>query len=70
MVSNLHAQVRAHGQEHILKWWPQLSDAQRTELERQLTALDLQLLRDLYARRDEVATLPAPDRRLGQTLAE
>jgi UDP-N-acetylglucosamine/UDP-N-acetylgalactosamine diphosphorylase len=62
MHSDLLEHLRPHGQEHILKWWPQLSDAQRAELQQQIAALDLKLLQQLYAQRDELATLPAPDR--------
>jgi UDP-N-acetylglucosamine/UDP-N-acetylgalactosamine diphosphorylase len=62
MHSDLHAHLRSHGQEHILKWWPQLSDAQRAELQQQIAALDLKLLQKLHAQRSEIATLPAPER--------
>jgi UDP-N-acetylglucosamine/UDP-N-acetylgalactosamine diphosphorylase len=58
----LHDHFRSHGQDHVLRWWPQLSPAERNELHQQLAALDLPMLRDLYARREEVATLPAPER--------
>jgi UDP-N-acetylglucosamine/UDP-N-acetylgalactosamine diphosphorylase len=62
MIPDLLKHLRTHGQEHVLRWWAQLSDEERTELQQQLAALDLKLLADLYARRAEVATLPAPER--------
>src|SRR5947209_5186534 len=53
--------LRQFGQEHVLRWWPELSDAERGSLVRQLEALDFQQLRQLYSHRDETFTLPPPE---------
>src|SRR5207248_992381 len=58
----LRQRLRQHGQEHVLAFWDRLDDNQRRELLSQLEALDLDLLRRLYARRDENEEVPSPDR--------
>ena len=37
----LRDRLRRFGQEHVLRWWPELADAERTELIAQLQWLDL-----------------------------
>ncbi len=54
----LRARLRQHGQEHVLRWWPDLSDAERRGLLGQLEALDLGQLAQLFGHRDETFTLP------------
>jgi UDP-N-acetylglucosamine/UDP-N-acetylgalactosamine diphosphorylase len=39
-----------HGQEHLIRWWPDLDRAQRSALAAELNALDLDQLDDLVAR--------------------
>src|SRR4051794_7988398 len=76
----LAGRLARHGQEHLLRWWPELDDAQRSALAAEVSALDFERLDALVARfvgdegRDDA---PAPDRvrpidvvRLPQTDAE
>jgi UDP-N-acetylglucosamine/UDP-N-acetylgalactosamine diphosphorylase len=60
--AELRQRLRQFDQEHVLRWWDNLADDQRRELLGQLQALDLEQLHRLYARRDEVFSLPAPER--------
>jgi UDP-N-acetylglucosamine/UDP-N-acetylgalactosamine diphosphorylase len=53
-----------HGQEHLLRWWPELKDAQRVALAEEVAALDLDRLDRLVAALvlgDEPAA-PPPER--------
>jgi UDP-N-acetylglucosamine/UDP-N-acetylgalactosamine diphosphorylase len=59
---DLRQRLRDHGQEHVLAWWDRLNDPERQELLGQLQAVDVELLRRLYARRDESYTVPAAER--------
>lgn len=47
---DLYAQLAAHGQEHVLQFWPSLTAAERADLVAQLTALDLDQLDMFFAR--------------------
>src|SRR5262249_8559531 len=58
----LRQRLRQYGQEHVLAWWGELSEAEQRELLDQLRGLDLEQLRKLYAAREETYTLPTPDR--------
>jgi UDP-N-acetylglucosamine/UDP-N-acetylgalactosamine diphosphorylase len=60
--ADLRQRLRDHGQEHVLAWWDQLSDAERTGLLEQLRGLDLEQLRKLYARREQGFPVPSADR--------
>ena len=40
--------LAAHGQEHLLRWWPALTDQQRERLAAQIDGLDLKLVANLY----------------------
>lgn len=62
MVSPSMEKLRAHGQDHVLRWWNELDDTQRRDLDEQIAELDLQLLERLYGQRKDVPTLPTPDR--------
>jgi UDP-N-acetylglucosamine/UDP-N-acetylgalactosamine diphosphorylase len=53
MKEQLLAQLRPFGQEHLLGFWDRLGEAQREELSRQITGLDLALLDRLYQRRND-----------------
>jgi UDP-N-acetylglucosamine/UDP-N-acetylgalactosamine diphosphorylase len=57
----LRDRLRQFGQEHVLRWWPELADAGRNELIAQLQSLDLGQLHQLFAHRDETFTLPPPE---------
>src|SRR4051812_23918884 len=59
---SLRQRLRKYGQEHVLAWWDKLSDPQRRELAAQVQALDLEQLRELYAGRDQITSLPSPER--------
>lgn len=59
---NLWQYLKSHGQEHVLRWWDQLKDGERSELLAQIQALDLDQLRQLYAQRDSSYSVPTPER--------
>ena len=59
---DLRQRLQSHGQDHVLAWWDRLTDSERGELLEQLQRLDLEQLRQLYAQRDRVFPLPAPER--------
>ena len=54
--------LRRYGHDHVLRWWDHLTDTERATLVEQLKALDLDQLRALYAQKDRVFRLPAPER--------
>jgi UDP-N-acetylglucosamine/UDP-N-acetylgalactosamine diphosphorylase len=58
----LRRRLRQYGQEHIFTWWGELSEREQSELLDQVSGLDLEQLRKLYAAREETYTLPAQDR--------
>ncbi len=60
--NDLRQRLRQYGQEHTLAGWDRLTEAERRELVDQLTRLDLEALRTLYAERDKVFAVPAPER--------
>src|SRR5687767_9624667 len=60
--ADLKAQLHESGQEHVLAWWDDLTDAERRGLLEQLKTLDLRQLRQLYANRDHAYEVPAADR--------
>jgi UDP-N-acetylglucosamine/UDP-N-acetylgalactosamine diphosphorylase len=55
----LRGRLREHGQEHVLAWWPRLTEPEQRELLGQVQALDLGQLRRLYDQRDRTWPLPA-----------
>jgi UDP-N-acetylglucosamine/UDP-N-acetylgalactosamine diphosphorylase len=59
---DLRQRLRQYGQEHVLAFWDRLDDEMRRGLLSQLQALDLDLLRRLYARRDEEEAVPPAER--------
>src|SRR5205807_10232147 len=59
---DLQERLQKAGQEHVLRWWHQLNDQERRELLEQLRAIDLDQLRQLYARRDATCAVPAAER--------
>ncbi len=56
---DLQGRLREHHQEHVLAGWDALTEGERHDLLRQLSALDLEELRRLYAGRE--ATFPLPE---------
>lgn len=58
MPSDLQQQLRSYGQEHLLRWWPRLTEPQRHLLLHQLQCIDLALLRRLHDQRDQSWHLP------------
>jgi UDP-N-acetylglucosamine/UDP-N-acetylgalactosamine diphosphorylase len=59
---DLRRRLQEHRQDHVLAWWDRLDDGERRGLLDQLRGLDLDLLRQLYARREERFRLPDPTR--------
>jgi len=59
---DIQERLRAHGQDHVLGWWPRLDDSERRHLLEQLRCLDLDLLKRLFAQREHSFALPAPER--------
>src|SRR4051812_17660056 len=55
---DLRQRLAQFGQEHVLAWWPELTEAERRELTNQLQNLDLERLAALFAARDKTYTLP------------
>jgi UDP-N-acetylglucosamine/UDP-N-acetylgalactosamine diphosphorylase len=58
---DLLRRLRSVGQEHVLRWWDRLTDAERAELAGQIQALDLDELGRLHADRDRAYTPPSWD---------
>jgi len=54
--------LREHRQEHVLLGWDQLDARQRTDLIRQLEAIDLDEIASLYSDRDKPSGVPTADR--------
>jgi UDP-N-acetylglucosamine/UDP-N-acetylgalactosamine diphosphorylase len=44
--------LRPHGQEHVLRFWAELTNSERTQLAAQIEALDLPLVERLFRHRD------------------
>src|SRR5262245_4280512 len=59
---DLHHRLKEFGQEHVLTGWERLDPEERAALAGQLQALDFDLLRRLYAHRDETYAVPAEHR--------
>ncbi len=49
-VDALRARLDADGQSHLLRFWPQLSDAERASLRHDLASVDTALLRRQFVR--------------------
>jgi UDP-N-acetylglucosamine/UDP-N-acetylgalactosamine diphosphorylase len=54
--------LRQYGQDHVLRWWDDLTEPERAELLEQVEALDLEQLQQLYAQKDRAFELPSPER--------
>ncbi|MBI3411226.1 MAG: UDPGP type 1 family protein [Planctomycetes bacterium] len=62
MSDDVIARLRQHGQEHVLRWWDELSAEDRLILSEQLQSVDLEELSLLYLRREEKGSLPEIER--------
>ncbi|CAH0731182.1 unnamed protein product, partial [Brenthis ino] len=47
---NLLEQLKAHGQEHLIKYWPELSENEREQLAAEIRKLDLEEMNELFRR--------------------
>ncbi|HUT10648.1 MAG TPA: UDPGP type 1 family protein [Thermoguttaceae bacterium] len=54
----LGSHLRACGQEHVLRWWPDLDPARRERLCRQVRGIDLELVQRLFRRTHSVENAP------------
>ncbi len=54
--------IRRHGQEHVLTWWHELVESDRTCLITQMQGIDFEELKQLYKQREQKSVLPADDR--------
>jgi len=62
MLDTLKRRLQQAGQSHVLKWCDTRSADERRNLVQQLESLDLDLLRRLYAERDQQSAVPVDDR--------
>jgi UDP-N-acetylglucosamine/UDP-N-acetylgalactosamine diphosphorylase len=76
-LADLHARLKPFGQEHVLRWWTELSAAEQAKLADQIQQIDMPSLRALAEKRAESAhrwtteeVLPAPVLTLPQTVPE
>src|SRR4051812_4598214 len=53
--------LKPFGQEHVLAWWPELSEDERRELTGQINNLNLAHLAELFAARDKTYALPSAE---------
>jgi len=60
--TQLLERLRAHQQEHVLLGWDKLGPQQQQSLMAQVSAINLDEIRDLYAKRDQSQALPSADR--------
>ncbi|MCI0377006.1 MAG: hypothetical protein L0215_05335, partial [Gemmataceae bacterium] len=54
--------IRRHGQEHVLTWWHELVESDRTCLITQMQGIDFEELKQLYKQREQKSVLPADAR--------
>ena len=67
--------LAACGQEHALRWWPELTPSQRQRLHQQLASIDPEQLQRLFRQTDPAATpdqalRPAPVLRFARTFED
>ena len=67
--------LAACGQEHALRWWPELTPSQRQRLHQQLAGIDPEQLQRLFRQTEPAATpeqavRPAPVLRLARTFED
>ena len=63
-MSNLHdlqARLAQHGQSHLLHWWDELNEAQRSGLLAQLESIDYSLIARLFAEREAAGSSSGGD---------
>ncbi len=56
--AELKSRLEPHGQTHVLRWWGELSAAQRQRLKRQIESLDLPRIAALWASRQQAGQQP------------
>jgi len=61
LYERLHSRLAAHGQAHVLRWWPELSAVERERLARQIDEADLALLDRLFVEETVPAAPPLSD---------
>lgn len=59
---DIQQRLRRFDQEHVLRWWDELTDDERKGLLQQLADLDLELLQRLYQARDASYRVPDAER--------
>src|SRR5258708_27648994 len=62
VAAELRQRLERYGQDHVLRAWDRLNDAERSGWQKQLQRLDLEQLRQLYEQRNSTYMLPALDR--------
>ena len=60
-LSPLHARLSQYGQSHLLQWWDELSEAQRSGLLAQLESIDYSLVARLFSEREAAGGSSAGD---------
>lgn len=66
----VHARFRAFGQDHVLRYWPDLAPAERRELVRQAGTIDLAALEQLWQGSDATGIDPAEIEPAGDAVCE
>lgn len=56
---SLFSRLASRRQEHVLRWWPELTASHRVELARQVEGIDIDLLEELYTQA-ESGEVPCP----------
>ena len=65
-LTDLRGLLRPFNQDHLLRWWEDLSPQERQQLGQEIQSLDLELVCSLYAAPDQVQTPDAADNTLEQ----
>ena len=60
-LSQLHARLSQHGQSHLLQWWDELNESQRSGLLAQLESIDYSLIARLFSEREAAGGSSASD---------
>src|SRR4051794_5202891 len=58
---DLRQRLKQYGHEHVLAWWNELNDGERRELLGQVQSLNLDELKQLYAKRDHAYDVPTAE---------
>lgn len=60
-LNTLRARLSQHGQSHLLHWWDELNESQRTGLLAQLESIDYELIARLFSEKETASGLSASD---------